>query len=439
MAHKLTKRERAAIDALTRTLGQALPPQQRSKAPGIASGLVRLRSDSPSADDVRSVLDRYGADDEALAAAVSAGVLSPARDGSGYSLSLPDEGADGASADGDDGRGDADKPGRAGDGAAPGGDAGAGQARPKAPAREGALARQGTRSLSHLTCVRKQTPEANEVRLQVVKLDPRLWINGWLLSTPDAFLRFEREVRAIDAALADGTLPGDGTLSLRELSYKVFGDEKFLAIEGDGRRLLQLMGLPMDVVAHRPQPKMDLLHFVPKRRRRLRLVVSENLDPWYNVRNALYLDGRKRVLGERVHGAVFGNGSLAGDTRRLFDLLDTLGAEEVELLYWGDLDRAGLEILGNLARAAEDVSAEGGLAVSVEPLAAAYRLMLRRARRRFPDPLGNEGTLQANIDVPEAGLALLEGVLDKDDAAYLRGVLEGARLVPQEILTAGDL
>ena len=63
--------------------------------------------------------------------------------------------------------------------------------------------------------------------------------------------------------------------------------------------------------------------------------------------------------------------------------------------------------------------------------------MLRRARRRFPDPLMNEETDQGGVGV--VGLELMEGVLDKKEMAYLRAVVEGARLIPQEILTAHDL
>lgn len=246
---------------------------------------------------------------------------------------------------------------------------------------------------------------------------------------PDAFLRYERELRALDAALAGGATLGDGTLSLRELSYQLFGDEKFLAVEADGRKLLHLMGIT-DVVNSRPQMRLELLHHIPKRHRHMRLVVSENLDPWVNMRNAMFIDGRKKILGERVHGVVFGNGYLVDDPHKLPDLLDTLHADDVRILYWGDIDRAGLSILSKLSDMADG-------RFSVEPFAPAYRKMVRRAMRRFPDPLMNEETDQGGVRLD--GIELMEGALDKDEMAYLRAVVEDARLIPQEILTAHDL
>ena len=403
MAQKLTEQEQAAVVTLAKLLGKELPAAHRSNAGGIASGLVRLRKKPLTAADVTAVLDRYGAGKEELEALLAMDVLSPV-DG-GYELSVPTED-------------------RADEKDAPSGPrAIAKTERPKPPAR------RDVRTLSRLDTVRKQTPELAGVRRKIIDLDPRLWINGWLLSTPDAYVLYERELRALDAALAGRPSLGDGSMSLRELSYRVFGDEKFLALESEGRKLLHLMGLS-DIVSSRPQVKLELLHHIPKRHCHMRLVVSENLDPWVNMRNAMYLDGRKRLLGERVHGVIFGNGYLVDDPHKLPDLIAALDADDVTILYWGDIDRAGLSILAKLSD-----MADGRFAV--EPFVPAYQLMLRRAMKRFPDPLDNEPTDQTGVQT--RGLDLLEGSLKKREAAYLRAVLDGARLIPQEILTAEDL
>ena len=401
MAQKLTEQEQAMVVELAKLLGKKLPAAHRSNAGGIASGLVRQRKRPLTAADVTAVLGKYGAGAEELEALLTMDVLEPV-DG-GYLLSVPAR--------------EDDQP------AASDQRAIAKAERPKPPARRDA------RTLSRLDTVRKQTRELDDVRRKIIDLDPRLWINGWLLSTPDAYTLYERELRALDAAIAGRPGLGDGTLSLRELSYRVFGDEKFLALESEGRKLLHLMGLS-DIVTSRPQVKLELLHHIPRRHRHMRLVVSENLDPWVNMRNALYADGRKRILGERVHGVVFGNGYLVDDPHKLPDLIAALDAEDVTVLYWGDIDRAGLSILAKLSDMADG-------RFTVEPFVPAYRLMLRRAMERFPDPAANEPTDQGGVQV--RGLDLLEASLKKHEAAYLRAVVDGARLIPQEILTAEDL
>ena len=392
MAHKLTEQEQATVVRLAKFLGKELPVKFRGNAGGIASGLVRLRGQIVAEKDVRTVLERYDAAALPTDTLVELGVLVPVTNG-GFTLEVPERRAI-AKAE-----------------------------RPRPPAK-----RDG-RAISRLDTVRKQTPELTDIRLKIIELDPRLWINGWLLSTPDAYVRYERELRALDAALAGEPTLGDGTLSLRELSYQVFGDEKFLALESEGRKLLHLMGL-LDLVSCRPQAKLELMHHIPKHHRHLRIIVSENLDPWVNMRNAMFLDGRKRLFGERIHGVVFGNGYIVDDPHKLPDLLATMDAEDVEVLYWGDIDRAGLQILSKLAEMASDD-------LAVRPLIPAYRLMLKRAMRHFADPLENEQTDQ--IGVPVRGLDLFEGELKERELAYLRAVLDGARLIPQEILTARDL
>ena len=397
MAQKLTEQEHAAVLSLAKVLGRRLPAAQRSVSGGIASGLVRLRKSPLSEKDVDAVLRKYDAGDETRRALVDLGVLTPVPDG-GYALSVNPTVPEGPE-----------------------------EETPAASARP--LARRDARTLASLDTVRKQTPELNDVRRRIIDLDPRLWINGWLLSTPDAFLRYERELTALDGALAGGSAVGDGTLSLRELSYQLFGDEKFLSPDSDGRKLLHLMGLS-DALSTRPPVRLELLHHIPRHHRHMRIVVSENLDPWVNMRAALFLEGRKRLFGERVHGVVFGNGYIVDDPHKLPDLIASLGAEDVRVLYWGDIDRAGLSILAKLASLADG-------RFGVEPFVPAYRLMLRRAMRRFPDPLENEETDQGGVRIE--GLELLEPVLKPKEAAYLRAVVEGARLIPQEIVTAADL
>lgn len=407
MGHKLTEEEQRLVTTTAKVIAKTLPDEHRGKASGIASALVRLRSKTVEADELLQAVVERGGDADCCDALKAAQVV-VAQDEGGYRINLP------SASDSDRQKTSAPQ---------------------KQIAKTGpttiARAKRPDRSLGRLSCVRRQTPELTQVRSHIIGLDPRLWLNGWLLSTPDAFVRYEAELRALDAALAGKPALGDGTLSLRELSYRIFGDEKFLAPESDGRKLLRLMGLT-DLLNVRPSLRFDLQCYMPKHHRHARLVVSENLDPWVNMRNALFLDGRKRILGERVHGVVFGNGTLAREPSHLERLVDTLAAEDLHVMYWGDIDRAGLEILASLAASA----GEDGR-VTVEPFVPAYRLMLKRAQKRYPDPLSNEETDQVNV--PITGTELLAPYLTESELAYLEAVLEGARLIPQESVTAEDL
>ena len=486
MARKMTGRERDDAEALRSVLVQELGPADRGYAPGIASALVRLPDGRATADDVERILGKYKVSANALKKMMRAGVLVPCADEDGaYDVHVPATVADaeeaaGACADGaadvadvldapadapapevetaakgvrEDEAPDATAPedavsDDAADGAAEvagaaggaGGDA-AGEAeatpspepadapRSGRPARRGGARRREAprRDLKKVPYVRRGSESDAQARQKIVALDPRFWMNGWLLSHPGAFTMYERELTAINDVLTDGMLPGD--ITRRQLAYQMGGDEKFFEYGSDGFRLLRAMGME-DVVRHRPMPKPDLVYHAPRRRKHMRVLVTENLDPYLDVHDLMYEDGRTQILGERVHAVVLGGGTPVLEHNRLSLLLDTLGADSVEVLYWGDIDRAGVDLMMKLR-------AELGEKYKFSSFSPAYGLMVRRAMERFPDPADNESTGQANIDVPDMSL-VCEG-MSAEEADYARAVVESCGLVPQEILTKRDL
>ncbi len=302
-----------------------------------------------------------------------------------------------------------------------------GRARVRGRGRRGLERRSRGDNLSDVPYVRRGGESETALREQIVQLDPRLWMNGWLLSHPGAFTLYERELRGIDAALREGELPGD--LTRRQLAYKMGGNEKFFEYGADGHKLLRAMGAD-DLIGHRLVPKADMLYHVPRRRKSMKILVTENLDPWLDVRDLMYEDGRSLILGERVHGVVLGGGNPVIENNRLSGLLETLGAETIEVLYWGDIDRAGLNLLQRLQAMLEG-------RYKVTPFMPAYRLMLERAMERYPDPDQNERTTQDNVEVQDFS-SMLEGLSD-EQAAYFSAVIDRCGLIPQEILTRQDL
>lgn len=302
-----------------------------------------------------------------------------------------------------------------------------GRARVRGRGRRGLEHRSRGDNLSDVPYVRRGGESETTLREQIVQLDPRLWMNGWLLSHPGAFTLYERELRGIDAALQEGELPGD--LTRRQLAYKMGGNEKFFEYGADGHKLLRAMGAD-DLIGHRLVPKADMLYHVPRRRKSMKILVTENLDPWLDVRDLMYEDGRSLILGERVHGVVLGGGNPVIENNRLSGLLETLGAETIEVLYWGDIDRAGLNLLQRLQAMLEG-------RYKVTPFMPAYRLMLERAMERYPDPDQNERTTQENVEVQDFS-SMLEGLSD-EQAAYFSSIIQKCGLIPQEILTKQDL
>lgn len=287
--------------------------------------------------------------------------------------------------------------------------------------------KQQGKSLDQVPYIRRGGQTEADLRARIVQLDQRFWMNGWLLSHPGAFELYEKELLALNEFLVSGTMIGDVTR--RQLAYQMGGDEKFFEYGSDGFRLLRSMGVE-DLIRHRPLPKPDLLYHAPRRRKHMRVLVTENLDPWLDVRDLMYEEGVSQILGERIHAVVLGGGMPVLEPNRLHLLLDTLGADSYDVLYWGDIDRAGLDILLKL-QALLDGKFE------VKAFAPAYQLMCDRAMARFPEPGDNEKTGQINLEVGDTSV-ICDG-LTPEAAAYAKAVIDGCCLIPQEILTKRDL
>ncbi len=283
------------------------------------------------------------------------------------------------------------------------------------------------KSLDQVPYIRRGGQVEADLRARIVQLDQRFWMNGWLLSHPGAFELYEKELLALNEFLVSGTMIGDVTR--RQLAYQMGGDEKFFEYGSDGFRLLRSMGVE-DLIRHRPLPKPDLLYHAPRRRKHMRVLVTENLDPWLDVRDLMYEEGVSQILGERIHAVVLGGGMPVLEPNRLHLLLDTLGADSYDVLYWGDIDRAGLDILLKL-QALLDGKFE------VKAFTPAYQLMCDRAMARFPEPGDNEKTGQINLEVGDTSV-ICDG-LTPEAAAYAKAVIEDCCLIPQEILTKRDL
>ncbi|MGN0286810.1 MAG: Wadjet anti-phage system protein JetD domain-containing protein [Atopobiaceae bacterium] len=284
-----------------------------------------------------------------------------------------------------------------------------------------------SRDLRKIPYVRRGGLTDTEVREKIVQLDQRFWMNGWLLSHPQAYLLFEHELVTMNDILQDGMLPDD--ISRRQLAYQMGGDEKFFEYNSDGYRLLRALGME-DIIRHRPVPKPDLVYYAPRRRKHMRVLVTENLDPYLDVHDLMYEDGRTTILGQRIHAVVLGGGMPIVERNRLALLLDTLRADSIEVLYWGDIDRAGIDIMNRL-------DAELDPKYHFKPFSPAYELMVQKASERYPDARDNEPTTQVNMEGYD--VEPLCSTLSDDAAAYVRTVIDACELIPQEILTKRDL
>lgn len=115
----------------------------------------------------------------------------------------------------------------------------------------------------------------------------------------------------------------------------------------------------------------------------------------------------------------------------LLNLQESFGAKDVEFLYWGDLDRAGMLELQRLTETAREFG------VRIRPFGAAYRKMVQLAQERFPIASMNESTVQ--VSIYNARTDLIAAYLSESELNYAAQILAANRRVPQESLTTNEL
>lgn len=385
-----------ATNGLDDRVRLALPQVSRSQAQEIAHSLLNPARRPITAVIVSNVLDKQGVPGRMWKDLVDAGVLVPA--------------------------------GKAGDGArvfevAAEHVAAAGAVNAAAPATgtagSGSSAAGATRK------------SARRLRERICAMDKRIWQNKWLLNRPASMERFLPALEIVDRELRENDVIGSAGVSRRELSYRLFGSEKAIAGDKDVKAMLKGTGLDR-FLRYRIDASVNLEHFVPRRHERMRILVSENLDPYRTVRAQLFEHGSRRILGQRIDGAVYAQGcALDAKMGDLLNLQESLGAKDVEFLYWGDLDRAGMAELQRLTETAREFG------VRIRPFGAAYRKMIQLAQERFPVASMNEPTVQASVG--NAGTDVIAGGLSEPELSYAAQVLAANRRIPQESLTAEEL
>lgn len=252
----------------------------------------------------------------------------------------------------------------------------------------------------------------------IVDLNPLLTENGFLSKNLDAAKGWHNELLLFGAWLDKN--PGPLTPAItEERSFEVFHNEKLLGNKDDrrgGRTLMELINniglaprLHLQTDSHQ-----ELVYYVPRSMRRvLTILVVENHAPFVHVQQALQR-GVRTFFGRHVDGVVYGRGFgiFTGDALRTTEALFSNG-NPVRYLYWGDIDRPGIDVYDRLAEEYD-----------IEPLIAAYKAMIEHAGSDLPISTATEPPAHMGVDIASR--------LDVSELEVFMRVLMCSLRIPQE-------
>ena len=203
------------------------------------------------------------------------------------------------------------------------------------------------------------------------KLHPLMQATDYLNNHPAIF----QEHRATLEALSSWLFRKPASLiavSRKERSFEIFGAEKVLD-DSRVKNLLNRLQISGDTLCFYDTPAYCFHDYIPKRSDQMCLLICENKDIWFDLRKMLCEYGRSALWNAVLDGVIYGEGNRICEEGALTEYTRFLGVNGVRYLYWGDIDREGLNIAVRLFRNNPELK--------IEPFRAAYLQMLNRAKQ----------------------------------------------------------
>lgn len=206
-------------------------------------------------------------------------------------------------------------------------------------------------------------------------------------------------------------------VSLNERSFQIWGREKFLS-EG-GRRILKNLDFDISRLNYYETAE-PIAYFTANKCCPQNILIIENKDTFYSMRKFM-LSGATSLLGLEVGTLVYGGGKKVSKAFQYFEysVEPYLLEEANQFYYFGDLDYEGIIIYESLSAHFE-----------CKPFVRGYEKMLEKTNHSLL-PLTKEGQ---NRNVSDDFFSYF----DEQTSKEMKGILEGNRYIPQEILNLGD-
>lgn len=256
----------------------------------------------------------------------------------------------------------------------------------------------------------------DEAVTAINSLHPRLLKNGWLISHPDDYIKYKSIIDKVSEYLFRDE--DNEFISRKERSFSLFDEEKVLDNPGV-KSLLKQLNLSNDDLGMYDTPGYCFNDYIPSKKDKLVLLVCENKDIWFNIRRLMFECGRFIFFDTAIDGVVYGCGNDVTTPSGLSEYARFMKSE-VQFLYWGDIDRAGLDIFLRAQKANPQSR--------IDLFLPGYEKMLDLAGGRLIPDSEDSRTINANF-------ASVYDCFNVEYAEKLRLYVENYKRLPQEIIS----
>ena len=249
-------------------------------------------------------------------------------------------------------------------------------------------------------------------------LHPKLQSNGYLRRKPQEYQKHQANLLRLNRFFFNAnaeTIP----ISKKERAFQIFGEEKTLD-ERDFIDFLARLGITSDTLQFYDTPDYCFPDYIPIRKEKMTLLICENKDIWFNLRRRMFEDHAATLFGVALDGVVFGCGNRVSEPGAVTSYAQFYKGAAVDFLYWGDIDREGLNIYLRVVRANSEVN--------IRLFTAGYEQMLLRVRNRVVP--NSQDHREQKMDYTEI-FTLFSEQAQQELTTYL----EQNKRVPQEVVS----
>lgn len=190
--------------------------------------------------------------------------------------------------------------------------------------------------------------DITEIIREINILHPKLQENGYLKTHADKYIKYRKEILFLNGFLfQNNDLSVD--ISKKERSFEIFGEEKILD-NSDFMNTLVKIGMNKNTLAFYDTPEYCFHDYIPCKKDKMTVLILENKDIWFNLRKMMFEESAYVIFGTKIDGVLYGEGRKITGENYLTQYSGFMNCSDIHYLYWGDIDREGLNIYCSLLR-----------------------------------------------------------------------------------------
>lgn len=187
-----------------------------------------------------------------------------------------------------------------------------------------------------------------ETEQEIGILHPQLLENGYLKNHIDKYLKYRKEIQILNSFLFQNN-DLSVSVSKKERSFEIFNEEKMLE-NSEFLNVLAKTGINEDTLAFYNTPEYCFHDYIPIKKDEMTVLILENKDIWFNLRRMMFEESASVIFGTKIDGVLYGEGKKIAGKNYLSQYCEYMNCSNIRFLYWGDIDREGLNIFCSLLR-----------------------------------------------------------------------------------------